>query len=344
MSYLVSINVPVYQVEDYIERCVTSVMHQTYNDSSIECILVDDCTPDKSIAVAQRLIDGYHGNIDFKIIRNEKNSGVAVARNNGMKHATGKYIFFLDADDVLKDDCLQVLFGALTEHPDAEMIMGNNFHEKRNKPYIDYQGPSFLNNDQLLKAFYQEKIPPVVWNSLILRDVIVRNNLSFRPGRFFEDNLWSLKLYPCVNKFVYVPQITLIYEDNPSSFMNSVALQAAKIIPHEIANMKEYLSSFDYVRTVDYTIFVTSSMLKMLDISSLCEKDLREKVKALRSQLLKNSLKHGRLILVFYELWMYNPLNKLLRFHFFRQNFHYIKKATYTVASLFNPLHPNKRK
>ena len=100
MKYLVSIIIPVYKVEAYIERCLTSVMHQTYQDSAIECVLVDDCSPDKSISLAQDMISRYHGNIDFTIIRNDKNRGLSVSRNNGIEHATGKYLFFLDSASI----------------------------------------------------------------------------------------------------------------------------------------------------------------------------------------------------------------------------------------------------
>lgn len=339
MNYLVSIIIPVYKVEAYIERCVASIMRQTFHEAPIECFLVDDCSPDNSIALAQDMINSYHGNIDFKILRNDKNSGVAATRNNGLNHATGKYIFFLDSDDDLKENCMQVLLEAAAEHPDADMIMANNFYKKQNKPYINYTGPAVMNTDQLLKAFYWEKIPIVVWNSLIKRELIVKNNLSFRPGLMHEDNLWAMKLYPCVKKFVYVPQITLIYEDTPASFMNDVALQAPKILPHEIVIMEEFLNSFNESHAVGYTIYITSFLIRMLDVSKLCNEDLRNKVKKLRGRLIKHSLKHGRLVLACFELWTYAPLNKLFKYRFFRHHFEKVKKATYAIASLFNPIH-----
>ena len=339
MNYLVSIIIPVYKVEAYIERCVASIMRQTFHEAPIECILVDDCSPDNSIAIAQHLIDIYRGNIDFKIIKNDRNSGLSVTRNNGMEHATGKYIFFLDSDDDLTEDCMRILLGVVAEHPDVEMVMGNNFYKKRNKPYIDYNEQKVLNNDQLLRAYYQEKIPPIACNSLVLRELIVTNNLSFRPGLIHEDNLWSSKLYPCINKFVYVPQITMIYENNPSSIMNDVALQAPKILPHEIVIMEEFLNSFIESHAVGYTIYITSFLIRMLDVSKLCNEDLRNKVKKLRCRLIKHSLKHGRLVLACFELWTYDPLNKLFKYRFFRHHFEKVKKATYAIASLFNPIH-----
>ena len=170
MDYLVSIIIPVYKVEAYIERCLTSVMCQTYHDSAIECIIVDDCSPDNSVTIARRLISSYHGNIDFKIIRNDKNCGLSVARNNGMKYATGKYIFFLDSDDHIKEDCLKSLLSVIDIHPNAEVIMGNSMNMKDNAPFIHLKANDQLiifDNSQLLSAFYMEIIPTMVWNSLI---------------------------------------------------------------------------------------------------------------------------------------------------------------------------------
>ena len=132
MNYIVSIIIPVYKVEAYIERCLLSVMRQTYHDSAFECILVDDCSPDNSILIAQKLINGYHGIIDFKIIRNDKNRGLSVARNRGMEQVSGKYLFFLDSDDYLREDCLQVMLEIAAVHPDAEMIMGNCLYKRIN--------------------------------------------------------------------------------------------------------------------------------------------------------------------------------------------------------------------
>ena len=97
----VSIIIPVYQVKNYIERCITSVISQSYNHSAIECILVDDCGIDNSIMLAQKCIDNYKGDMQFKIIHNKHNCGLSVSRNNGMEIATGDYLFFLDSDDYI---------------------------------------------------------------------------------------------------------------------------------------------------------------------------------------------------------------------------------------------------
>lgn len=340
MKYLVSIIIPVYKVEAYIERCLTSVMHQNYQDSAIECILVDDDSPDKSIYLAQDMISRYHGSIDFKIIRNDKNRGLSVARNNGIEHATGKYLFFLDSDDYLKDDCLQILLEIAAIHPDAEVIMGNCLDKRVNAPFINFPNKNdycILDNNQLLRAFYFEEIPPMAWNALVSHEFVTKNQLSFKPNLIHEDNLWASKLYLLVTKFIFVPKVTLIYEDNPSSIMNNLAI--SNDLEHRIVIMEELLKSFNDNHFVDYALFLCISLLRMLDMSKKCSVEIREKVKQQRDQLTKHSLRHGRFVLVLFELLMYNPTSLLLRFRFVRHNIDNIQKSTYHIASFFNFLH-----
>ena len=103
----VSIIVPVYNVEDYIERCMLSIIDQTY--PNIECIIVDDCTPDNSITIIQSLLQQYNGTISFKILKHTTNKGLSESRNTGTEKATGDYIYYLDSDDELTPNCIEHL-------------------------------------------------------------------------------------------------------------------------------------------------------------------------------------------------------------------------------------------
>ena len=94
--YSISIIIPIYNVEKYIERCILSVMRRQDFDGDLECILVDDCTPDKSMQIAKSLIDSYQGPVKFRIMRNSENQGLSCSRNNGLNCAKGDYVFFLD--------------------------------------------------------------------------------------------------------------------------------------------------------------------------------------------------------------------------------------------------------
>ena len=94
----VSIVIPVYNVEPYIEECLQSVMRQSYR-GEIECILIDDCGTDNSMGIAVQLIEEYNGPIDIKVMHHEHNQGLSAARNTGIDAACGDYIYFLDSDD-----------------------------------------------------------------------------------------------------------------------------------------------------------------------------------------------------------------------------------------------------
>lgn len=91
----ISIIIPVYNVAEYITECLQSVIRQTYQ-GEIECIIVEDCGTDNSIAVAERLIAEYRGSIEFRILHHERNRGLSAARNTGTDAATGDYIYYLD--------------------------------------------------------------------------------------------------------------------------------------------------------------------------------------------------------------------------------------------------------
>ena len=104
----VSIIIPVYNVEPYIERCIESVLCQTYRE--LEVILVDDSSPDCSMDLARKCIDNSNRNkLDIIHLRHDHNLGLSAARNTGIEAATGDYLFFLDSDDWITDNCISLL-------------------------------------------------------------------------------------------------------------------------------------------------------------------------------------------------------------------------------------------
>ena len=120
-NFFCTIIIPVYQVEQYIQKCLLSVVSQSYT-KGIECILVNDCTKDESINIAQKLIDEYRGNIKFRIINREENGGLSAARNTGILEAKGDYLYFLDSDDYITPDCIKVLAETAQKFPKAQIV------------------------------------------------------------------------------------------------------------------------------------------------------------------------------------------------------------------------------
>ena len=119
----VSIIIPIYNVSQYIKRCIDSVISQTYQN--IECILVDDYSPDNSIHLAEEIINSYKGAIDFRIIHHTQNEGLSSARNSGTNVATGDYLYYLDSDDEITPGCIEKLLALVEKYPNVEMVQGN---------------------------------------------------------------------------------------------------------------------------------------------------------------------------------------------------------------------------
>ena len=120
----ISIIVPVYNVELYIKECFESIAAQTYK-GEIECIFVDDCGQDDSVAILEKLIAEYHGPIQFSIVHHEHNKGLSGARNTGIRKAKGDYLYFLDSDDTITPDCIEKLVMLVEKYPGVEMVQGS---------------------------------------------------------------------------------------------------------------------------------------------------------------------------------------------------------------------------
>lgn len=100
----ITVVMPVYKVEKYVSECLDSIINQTFD--CFECIIIDDCSPDNSMRLIEEKLAGYKGNISFRIVRNERNEGVSAARNKGIELSRGGYLFFIDSDDMLYENCI----------------------------------------------------------------------------------------------------------------------------------------------------------------------------------------------------------------------------------------------
>lgn len=338
----VSIIIPVYKVETYIERCLISVMRQDSKTMPIECILVDDCSPDNSMIIAENMINNYSGGVKFKVMRHEKNQGLSAARNTGMSMASGDYLFFLDSDDYLLDDCLIKFYNVIKKYPDLECVKGN--HVGRIRINVSKIPSSPINNDTLLNMLYMSIIPVMAWNTLIKRTVVQEWDLMFKPGLLYEDNLWSAALFRHVNSFLFIPDTTYYYEDNNNNSITGnkeISIQA-KSLPHFIIMVDELLSSYDKQCFVPYTFFVTSRLMQMIDLilkDRQIDSNLINIVFKQRKKLFKYTLQHHRIILALFVLLLYPPLWHLMKFRLFRKNYDRLVKVVYKMAIICDNLH-----
>lgn len=210
---MVSIIVPVYQVSHYVERCICSVMAQTYTD--IECIIVDDGTKDDSIEKCEALIKNYDGPIQFQIIHHEQNRGLSAARNTGTKAAKGAYLYYLDSDDYITPSCIEKLVSIVKDNPSIEMVQGNSLMKSDEKecPLGKIKQPVRIsNNDEARKEFFENRnIYISVWNRLLKKSFVEESGLFCHEGLVFEDLLWVFYLMKHLKKAYLCKEITHYY-------------------------------------------------------------------------------------------------------------------------------------
>lgn len=224
----ISIIIPVYNVSEYVENCLKSVMDQTYTD--LECIIIDDASPDDSIPKCKRLIAEYQGLIRFSIIHHEKTGGLSAARNTGIKAAKGDYLFFLDSDDLLTPDCIEKLVMPVQKDPSIEMVQGKHIS------YRDGMRVKFGNrivpiahactNEDVRRCFYHyQQFIVTAWNKLLKRSFVLKSNLFFWEGILFEDTPWTFNLLKHVTNAYFITDVIYHHKYRPKSIVTSAGNQ-----------------------------------------------------------------------------------------------------------------------
>lgn len=210
---MVSIIIPVYQVSEYVERCIRSVMALSYTE--IECIIVNDATIDDSIEKCESLIKDYNGSIRFQIIHHKKNRGLSAARNTGFDAANGEYVYFLDSDDYITPNCIETLVSVVSDDPSIEMVQGNSMMKsdgKENPLYRLQYAKIISNNVEARQEFFKNRnIYISVWNRLLKKSFLEENGLYCREGLVFEDLLWVFSLIKHLRKAYLCEGITHYY-------------------------------------------------------------------------------------------------------------------------------------
>lgn len=189
----VSVIMPVYNVERYVEASLLSVINQSYD--SIECIIIDDSSTDNSMKRIQDTLNSHDlKGISFKIIHHSHNRGLSAARNTGLENATGEYLFFLDSDDTISSSCIENHIFAVSRSK-ADFSVGDIHLVGRRSVHVCHTS-SDVNLESPLVSFLSHKWTVSACNKLYKSSFIKNNGLQFRENLLFEDILWSF----CVAK------------------------------------------------------------------------------------------------------------------------------------------------
>lgn len=235
----VSIIIPVYGVERYIERCAHSLFGQTM-DENIEFIFVNDCTKDRSIEILKNVIEKYPNRKDqVKIIRHEQNLGVSQSRQDGLEAALGEYIIYCDPDDWVELDMYEQLYNKAKEM-DSDIIICDYIEERSTRSNIIIQNiplKEYLVKDVAMGCFHMS-----CWNKLISRSFIEKGGIKFiKGGTMLEDLAFNLPLIYSTNKIAKLNYAPYHYNvDIPNSIVKRITYSR---IDSEISSIS-YITDF----------------------------------------------------------------------------------------------------
>lgn len=228
MNPLVSVIVPVFGVEPYIERCARSLFEQTFKE--VEYIFVDDCTKDGSVKVLERVILDYP-EVNVRIIHKERNGGLPQARRSGVEVATGDYVLHIDSDDWVERDMIASLYErALAE--DADMVCCDWVEEYADHVVAKSHQP--MDRDRYYERILSLEADAYVWCRLVKRALY--EGVDFPVNNMFEDYVITSQLLKRCRKVSFIPKA---YYHYLRSNVNSICSSADKrrILTQEIENI-----------------------------------------------------------------------------------------------------------
>jgi glycosyltransferase involved in cell wall biosynthesis len=198
----ISVIVPVYNAAQHIERCARTLFEQTLND--LEYVFVDDCSTDQGIDRLKQIVEEYpERKQSVKIIVHDKNSGVATARNTGLKYASGEYIGWADSDDWVEFEMFEQLYYAVTIN-NADIVWCDYY---MNYPEREERSNEFCNPEPVdcIKKLLSGEIMGAMWNKLVRRSLYDDHHIKFPDGlNMIEDLRVSIEFYCNASKVVYL--------------------------------------------------------------------------------------------------------------------------------------------
>lgn len=222
----VSVIVPVYNAEKYVAKSIESLIEQTLKE--IEIILVDDGAKDNSGAIC----DEYAKKDERIVVVHKENGGLADARNAGMKVATGKYIMFLDADDLFEPDSCENMYNMI-EKTNSDYVIGN--YQMIEEDGTRYKNPAFdvekyqefeIDKNDFVKSFFI--MNSTAWNKIYRTQFLLDNDITFKVPSPSEDDYFTSMCYIKGKKGYYTSKVIYLYRNCPNSISKSCSLKYFK--------------------------------------------------------------------------------------------------------------------
>lgn len=301
---IISIIIPIYNVQDFLANSLLSVGSQSYRD--FEVILVNDGATDLSATIAE---DFVRKDSRFRLIHQE-NKGLSGARNTGLREALGEYIFYLDSDDMLLENALELLINAAVKYQ-GDVVQGNFFYDYPNYWLLNQQQQKEIevyNREEAMWALLEHKtVLNFAWGKLIKRELAQR--YLFPEGKFYEDTFWKYKIIQDVERYIAIRQPILYYLQRDSAISGAFSIRNLDQLEGELERLefvkKHYPKKFENLalKLLQHKVQHHYSLLSSINPQE--QEIYIEKLQAIESDLkLKEKFPNATCSL-------YNKLNKI---------------------------------
>lgn len=237
MQPILSIVIPVYNVAAYLEKCVHSCFDQNVDKKLYEIILVNDGSTDNSLELCKKLQIQYP---DINIV-SQKNKGLSGARNTGLNHSKGKYIWFVDSDDWIRTNCLTSIFKKLSAEVDIIWLGHDVWHlGKSTKTYVPQEVSNPITGEDFFINYLKNQF--YIWKFIYHRDFLLTNHLTFFEGILYEDLEFTPRALLHAKKCITIPEICYHYLVREGSIANHIK---AKNIEHRFIILNKLADLID---------------------------------------------------------------------------------------------------
>lgn len=244
-SMAVSVIIPVYNASATLGSCLDSLSRQTFQH--LELLFIDDSSTDGSLDILVAYAEQYStGDFVVKVLRHERNRGVAAARNTGLEYATGEYVYYVDADDFIEPDTLECL---LKEAQEKELdIVGHEWFLtfKSDERYM--KQPLFVTPDEALRQMMCGVMRWNLWLFLVRRSLYVENNIRFIEGmNMGEDMMVMMKLFVCAKRVASINRAFYHYgQSNSGSLTKTYSAEHIRQVTNNVQEAEQFISASSY--------------------------------------------------------------------------------------------------
>lgn len=296
-----SIIVPIYNVEPYLQECLDSILEQDLEH--YEVLLINDGSTDGSGAIAQKYTEKYPAHFHYS---EQQNQGVSITRNQGIQAATGTYLIFVDPDDALETGAVKNMLD-LALSSNADILIGNFVHWfadgtfKKNKSIIPTERMSGL--EWLSQSLKQRKFLPAIWNKLYKRSLLVTEDLLFKPGiTSAEDLLFTIQALIKAPSILCIKQVLYKYRHRAESATTNLSRDHAERrfashleVTNNLIDTTEMLPNVIRKRVLERTIKLNLTSIKLLVACNEAPEELAKHFETLDKLRLHHYVRVSRL-------------------------------------------------